>query len=138
VGIFEGLPENNKALLWIQMDKLSHKFGPSRPCASCHELEKNEQKQTVTWEYSDKGADQFTGQHTVVGTKKGLFIAGIKANSPIVPDQGTTLSSFAPWSFWPEKWRVKGDFSLPALKNRTLYETASKDPAKARSLRVVH
>ena len=38
VGLFDGLPENNKALLWIQMDKQSHKYGKSRACDSCHEL----------------------------------------------------------------------------------------------------
>jgi hypothetical protein len=138
VGIYAGLPENNKALLWIQMDKLSHKFGPSRPCGSCHELDGNEQKQTVNWEYSDKGADPFSGQHTVVGTRKGLIISGIKANTPIEPEKGVKISSFAPWYYWPDKWQVKGDFTIPALKDRKLYEAASKDSAKARGMRVVH
>ena len=138
VGIFAGLPENNKALLWVQMDKLSHKYGPSRPCASCHELPRNEQRQEVSWEFSDQGALPFAGSHTVEGTKKGLFIRNIRASEEIEPSEGRTLSAFAPWSFWPDKWGVKGDFSLPPLKNSKLYAAVKSNVAQARKERVVH
>jgi len=138
VGVKGGLPENNKALLWIQLDKLSHKYGPSRPCASCHELPKNEQRQTVQWEYSDQGALPFAGSHTVVGTKKGLFIRDIRASEAIETLDGQPLSAFAPWSFWPDSWGVKGDFTLPALKNRKLYDAVKGNSDQAKKARVLH
>jgi hypothetical protein len=138
VGIAGGLPENNQALLWIQMDKLSHKYGRSRPCASCHELPGNEQRQVVQWEYSDQGALPFAGSHTVVGTQKGLFIRDIKASEPIDPTDGRTLSDFAPWSFWPDRWAVKGNFAFPQLKDRTRYEAVKASPTLAKRSRVVH
>lgn len=138
VGLVSGLPENNQALLWVQMDKLSHKLGPSRPCASCHELPGNEQRQTVEWEFSDQGALPFSGSHTVVGGKKGLSIRNIKASEPIEPIDGRSVSSFAPWSFWPEKWVVKGDFTLPPIKNQKLYNAVKGDVKQSRKGRVIH
>ena len=36
VGLLSGLPQNDLALAWIQMDKLSHKYGKARHCESCH------------------------------------------------------------------------------------------------------
>lgn len=137
-GIAGGLPENNSALLWVQMDKMSHKLGPSRTCSSCHELAGNEQRQTVAWEYSDQGALPFSGSHTVVGNEKGLFIVGIRSIDAIEPVDGRKKSAFAPWSFFPDKWVVKGDFSLPPLKDRKLYESAKGDPEQARMKLVVH
>ena len=66
VGLFGGLPDNNKALLWIQMDKMSHKLGKSRSCDSCHGSADGAQLQQVTWEYSDPGAFPFnrSEEHT--------------------------------------------------------------------------
>ncbi|KAF0216946.1 MAG: cytochrome c family, partial [Geobacteraceae bacterium] len=69
VGLADGLPENNKALLWIQLDKMSHKLGGSRSCDSCHASADGSQRQTVTWEYSDPGALPFSGGHSVVADK---------------------------------------------------------------------
>jgi hypothetical protein len=137
VGLFDGLPENNRALLWIQMDKASHKYGKSRSCASCHELPDGEQRQAVTWEFSDVGALPFSGSHSVVAGKKGLAIRDMKAEKIEVSD-GYRLSSLAPWFYLKDKWKIEGDFSLPPLKDRKQYGEMQGSAARARQAGVVH
>ena len=138
VGLYDGLPENNRALLWIQMDKVSHKYGKSRSCASCHELPRGEQRQYVTWDFSDAGALPFSGSHTVIADKKGLSIRDITSEKIELTD-GAKLSSLAPWFYLKDKWSIKGDFSLPPLKNRKLYDRAVRGGvAKASAAGVIH
>jgi len=137
VGLFDGLPENNRALLWIQMDKVSHKYGKSRSCGSCHDLPGGEQRQYVRWDFSDAGALPFSGSHSVIAGPKGLFIRDMKAEK-IELSEGYRLSSLAPWFYLKDKWSVKGDFSLPPLKGRKFYDRVKSDGAKARIARIIH
>jgi hypothetical protein len=137
VGLFDGLPENNKALLWIQMDKQSHKYGKSRACASCHELPGGEQRQQVNWDYSDMGALPFSGSHTVVAGSKGISIRELKWEK-IEVSNGYRLSSLAPWYYLKDKWSIGGDFSLPPLKDVKLYGKVKADAGRARAAGVVH
>jgi hypothetical protein len=127
VGLFGGMPDNNKALLWIQMDKLSHKLGKSRSCDSCHDSPDGSQLQKVTWEYSDPGAQSFNGSHEVLADKSGLFIKGIKSEK-IEPEKGYSLSAFAPWFYLKDAWQIKGDFSIPVIKDRQQYELLKSRP----------
>ncbi len=138
VGLFDGLPENNKALLWIQMDKMSHKYGKSRSCESCHGAQNGEQRQEVRWDFSDRGALPFAGSHTVLANDKGLFILNIKADEPIELSDGYKLSSLAPWYYLKDKWFIKGNFALPKIKDRTRYERLRNDTAQAVRLKIIH
>lgn len=138
VGLFDGLPVNNKALLWIQMDKLSHKYGKSRSCDSCHASKGGEQRQDVRWEFSDQGVLPFNGSHTVIAGKEGLFIKDIKTDEHIEISEGYNLSSFAPWVYLIDSWSLKGDFSLPEIKNKKSYETLKLYPAMAAKIGIVH
>lgn len=137
VGLFEGLPENNRAMLWIQIDKMSHKLGKSRSCDSCHASPDGTQLQKVTWEYSDPGALPFNGSHEVVANKNGLFIGNMQSDK-IELEPGFSLSALAPWVYLKDKWHVAGDFSLPAIKDRKHFESVRSDVAAARKSRVVH
>jgi len=137
VGLFDGLPENNRALLWIQMDKVSHKYGKSRSCASCHDLPGGEQRQRVTWDFGDAGALPFSGSHIVIAGSKGLFIREMQSEK-IEVLEGYRLSSLAPWVYLKDRWSIGGDFSLPAIKDRKLYDSAKSDGARARGAGVVH
>lgn len=136
-GLFGGLPENNKAMLWIQMDKMSHKLGKSRSCDSCHASADGSQRQSVSWEYSDPGALPFNGGHEVYADKNGLFIAKMRSEK-IEPEPGYRLSAFAPWVYLKDKWQVRGDFSLPVIKERKGFEAARGDIVAARRSGVVH
>lgn len=137
VGLFGGLPENNKALLWIQMDKMSHKIGKSRSCESCHDDPQGAQRRLVTWEYSDPGAALFTGSHTVLADRSGLSIRDMRSDS-IQPEEGYKLSAFAPWMFLKDKWQVKGDFSLPVVRDRKVYDAGRIDVVAARKGGMLH
>jgi len=137
VGLFGGLPENNKALLWIQMDKLSHKIGKSRSCDSCHGTMDGSQIQKVTWEYSDPGALPFSGSHEVVADGSGLFIRRMQSEK-IEPEKGYTLSAFAPWVYFKDAWRIRGDFSLPVIRDRKNFEALKDNRENARKAGVVH
>jgi len=73
----------------------------------------------------------------VIAGSKGLFIKDMKAEK-IELTEGYRLSSLAPWFYLKDKWFIKGDFSLPPLKDRKLYDSVKMDGAKARSARIIH
>lgn len=137
VGLFNGLPENNSAMLWIQMDKMSHKLGKSRDCDSCHASTSGAQTQKVAWEYSDPGALPFSGSHEVLANRNGLFIR-IMRSEKIEPEKGYDVSAFAPWVYLKDAWKISGDFSLPVVKDRKKYEVYRTGVDGARKSGVVH
>ena len=137
-GIFGGLPENNRALLWLQMDKLSHGIGKSRSCDSCHADPDGSQKRQVRWEYGDEGAFPFNGSHTVVADRDGLAIRGMKVDEEIEAQPGFVLSSFAPWLFLPDRWTIPGNFALPQIKDRSRYERLKQDLPALRREGITH
>jgi nitrate/TMAO reductase-like tetraheme cytochrome c subunit len=138
VGLFGGMPENNNSLLWIQMDKMSHKYGKSRSCDSCHFSLDGEQRQELRWGFSDEGAFPFAGRHTVVANQDGLYIRNMKADENIDVSKGYRLSSLAPWVYLKDKWCINGNFALPEIKDRKKYSEMREDTEKARMIGVVH
>ena len=137
VGLFGGMPENNRAMLWIQMDKMSHKLGRSRSCDSCHGSAVGAQLQSVAWEYSDPGAFPFQGGHEVLADRNGIFIRKMQSET-IVLEPGFTLSALAPWVYFKDSWQVKGDFSLPVIRDRQAFEAVNGKNEAARSLGILH
>lgn len=138
VGLVGGLPENNKALLWIQMDKASHKHGKPRPCDSCHGSADGVQRREVNWEFTDAGALPFSGSHMVVAGAKGLSLRNITTTEQIEPSAGTAISSFAPWFYLKDAWTIPGDFSLPAVGDRSRYERLRDSRDEARKAGIIH
>lgn len=138
VGLFDGLPENNKALLWIQIDKLSHKYGPARSCDSCHGTPDGEQRQLVSWDYAGPGALPFSGSHTVIANSHGLFIRDMKATDSVEPTTGNTISSFAPWIYLKDRWSIPGNFAVPLPKDRAGYERLKGNRPQAIATGIVH
>jgi hypothetical protein len=100
-------------------------------------LPDGEQRQQVKWDYSDLGALPFSGSHSVIAGKKGLFIRDIKSEK-IELSAGYTLSSLAPWFYLKDKWSIAGDFSLPPVKNHKLYGRVQGNAAQARKVGIVH
>jgi hypothetical protein len=136
-GLHGGLTENNKALTWIQMDKLSHKLGKARSCESCHAHIYGVQQQKVTWEYVGPGAAPFKGSHTVVATNTSLRIQDIQAHDRIEVEKGYKMSSLAPWA-WLDVWEVAGDFTIPAIKDRAAYDKLKNNLQGARGKGLLH
>jgi len=91
----------------------------------------------VTWEYSDPGAMPFNGSHQVRADSRGLFIENIRSE-PIQTEKDFKLSAFAPWIYLGDSWRIQGDFSIPLLKERKLYDQVNREPALGRTRGVVH
>ena len=67
-----------------------------------------------------------------------LEIPKLYATEKIEPEKGYLLSSFAPWLYLKEVWQVKGDFSLPVIRDRAAYEKMRKGGDGARTSGVVH
>jgi hypothetical protein len=137
-GLHGGLPENNQALTWLQIDKMSHKLGKARSCDSCHAELDGRQVQRVTWEYGDPGAAPFNGSHTVIADRQGLRIRDIKALDKIELEKGYQLSAFAPWIYLKDVWQIQGDFSLPPVKDRAAYQRMKDDSTRARKSGLLH
>jgi hypothetical protein len=125
-GTVSNLPSNNKAILWIHMDKVSHGFGKARSCSSCHD--KPEQRAKAKWiMFGTKDThvfpvlkNPFTGEHEVVGNASGIFIVNLRNTSEIDRDALPLAVNFAPWIYGLQ-WSAPGDLSMPA-KNRDICE----------------
>lgn len=118
VGTVDGLPENNRHLLWIEIEQAAHPFGASRSCDSCHE---SPQAATSSWEFYDyEGAEPFEGSYTILADNEGLRIRDIRNTTPIVPLEGYRLSDFASWIYLKDRWTAPGDFSIRTDRQKYL------------------
>lgn len=131
IGTFDNLPENNKHLLWVEIEQAAHPFGKRRTCESCHNSES--QSASSEWEfYDNEGAEEpFTGGHKIIADSTGLRFTDMKNTSEIKPKPGSKLSDFASWVYLKDKWKVPGDFSIKAdgkkyNKYKELYASLKK------------
>jgi len=119
IGTFDGLPENNNHLVWLEFQQASHPFGKARSCESCHQ---EEQISVSTWEFlDDQGTeDTFTGSYEIAADQSALLIRNMRNTSPITLFSGYHLSDFASWLFLKDKWKIEGDFSIKTDKTKYL------------------
>lgn len=111
IGTFDGLPGNNKHLLWLEIEQAAHPYGKSRTCGSCHKT--GPQIAVSTWEFEDdQGAEPFKGGYRIVADKGGLSIEGMRNTTPIKPLNGARPEDFASWLFLKDRWKAPGDFSI--------------------------
>lgn len=137
-GLHGGMVGNNKALTWIQMEKLSHKLGKARSCDSCHGEQLNgTQMQKAAWTYDGPGAEPFKGSHSVVASKNSLKIMDIQAHERLTVEPGFALSSLAPWAYL-DVWEVSGDFSIPVPRDKAAYANQAADYRKAKAQKIIH
>ena len=115
IGTFDGLPENNNHLLWLEIQQADHPFGKARSCESCHQ---EQQVSVSTWKFlDDQGSeDTFTGGYEIVADQRTLSIRNMRNTSPIKPFEGYHLSDFASWLYLKDKWKIKGNFSIKTNK----------------------
>ena len=111
VGTFDGLPENNNHLLWLEIQQAAHPYGKGRSCESCHQKQQISQS---TWEFLDpQGTEEtFAGAYDIVADQSALRIQNMRNTSPIRLFEDYRLSDFASWLFLKDKWKIKGDFSI--------------------------
>lgn len=120
VGTRNDLPSANKAILWVQMDKLSHAIGKPRNCGSCHDS--HDQVGKSVWSYfEDKDVTKpFKGSYTVVAGKKGIRFTDLVWEQPALAPK-RKLEDIAPFAVLPPTaWDVQGvDLSLPYRDKKT-------------------
>lgn len=111
VGTFDGLPENNNHLLWLEIQQAAHPYGKGRTCESCHQ---EKQISMSSWEFlEDQGTEEtFTGEYEIVAEERTLSIRNMRNTSPIIPFDEYNLSDFASWLYLKDKWKMAGDFSI--------------------------
>jgi hypothetical protein len=118
------LPDGNKAILWIQMDKISHALGYARDCDSCHAS--HTQTAESDFRYWDKRnvTAPVIGSYKVVVDGKGMRFTDLKY-SEIKPAEGRKAIDFAPFTLFPHAWDVEGiDFSIPFDETKVLQASA--------------
>jgi hypothetical protein len=124
-GTRSDLPGGHKAILWIQMDKISHALGPARDCDSCHAS--HAQSAATQFSYWDKRnvTTPIIGSYKVVADRKGMRFIDLKY-SEITLVKGKKATDFAPFTLFPDAWNVKGiDFSIPFDETKVHRATAS-------------
>lgn len=119
-GTRSDLPSGNNAVLWVQIDKMSHALGKGRACKSCHGSKAQVSRSTYEY-FDDKNVtEKFTGGYTVTADKNGIRFSDMK-NSEIKPAKGRNVIDFAPFTFMPQAWDVTGiDLSIPFDERRYL------------------
>lgn len=111
LGTFDRLPDANKHLAWIEIQQVSHSYGTSRECKSCHA---GTQETESTWSFIDTRVERFDGSYRVTAGADGLRIHAIEAHSPVVPvNESAKPSHFAPWLYLGDIWKITWDFSVP-------------------------
>jgi hypothetical protein len=119
IGTFDQLPANNKHLLWIELQEVSHPYTKARDCDSCHTT--SVQISYSEWEFYDNdGAEPFKGGYKIIADEKGLTIVALQNTTPIKPLPGRKLSDFASWIYVKDKWRIPGDFSIKVDRDKYL------------------
>jgi len=111
-GLSIGVDNNDHdTLVWLNIDRVAHSLGVARACDDCH----GSSGQVIPVQFSGGSyKDVEDGEYRIVADKTGLRIADIKgAEGGPMPDG---LKPFA------GKWFLRGDFSLPPIKNMTLYK----------------
>jgi hypothetical protein len=120
IGTFDNLPENNKHLLWIEIEQASHTLGKARDCESCHASEA--QLSESEWEFYDKdGSEPFTGRHKIIADSRSIRFTEMENTTEIKPLPGARLSDFASWIYLKDKWKIPGDFSIRIDRNKYNY-----------------
>lgn len=115
-GIYEGSKEEGTVMAWLNLDKVAHATTKARACESCHGTG-GAQNVSVDYKWMEKPEaaykDVLSGSYTIAADKKGLRIEKLAGNDPkSVPEGLRPLAG---------KWNLKGDFSLPDVKNKKAY-----------------
>lgn len=128
VGTRNDLPSGNKAILWIQMDKLSHAMGKARTCGTCHDSHAQVSKSEWSFYEQKDVKEPFAGSYTVTADRNGIRFTDVTWEEPVLA-ANRKLEDIAPFIVLPTTaWDVKGsDFSLPFNDQKTATERRQLD-----------
>ncbi len=110
-GIAKEVDENDRdVMVWLNLDRVAHATGRARSCGSCHEST----GQRVTVPFSGGSyKDVEDGEYVIVADDKGLRVTGFRG-----PRGGPAAKGLEPYR---DKWDLRGDFALPAIKDREIF-----------------
>jgi hypothetical protein len=108
--------KDHDTMVWLNLDRVAHGTGRARSCASCHAST----AQKVRTRFSGGSyKDVEDGEYTIIADSEGLRVADFKG-----PDGGPVPKGLVPFR---DLWKLKGDFSLPGLRDRETYERVRKE-----------
>ena len=107
--------KDHDVMAWLNIDRVAHGTGKARTCESCHAS----RAQRIAVKFSGGSyKDVENGEYTIIADDKGLRVADFK------DDSGTIPEGLAPLK---DAWGLKGNFSLPGIKDRKRYDIIKKD-----------
>lgn len=106
--------KDRNAMAWLNLDRVAHATGKARNCESCHAS--RAQRIAVTFA-GGSYKDVEDGEYTIVADSQGLRIVDLKDTGGTIPEGLALLK---------DAWSLKGNFSLPGIKDKKQYERAKK------------
>ncbi len=107
--------KDHDTMVWLNLDKVAHGTGKARGCESCHAST----AQKIRVKFSGGSyKDVEDGEYTIIADGKGLRVVDFRAAGEGTAPKG--LGAFK------DKWDLAGDFALPALKDKKIYDRMRK------------
>lgn len=115
--LIKNLDETDRdTMVWLNVDRIAHGLGKSRPCKSCHE----QTTQRITTSFSAGSyKDVEEGAYTIIADEKGLRVTDFKG-----PENEPPAKGLLPFK---DKWNLKGNFALPKIKGKRYYDQLEKE-----------
>ena len=101
-------------MAWLNLDRVAHGTGKARTCESCHASPA--QRIAVTFA-GGSYKDVEDGEYTMIADRQGLRVVDFKDSGGKIPEGLSLLK---------DAWSLKGNFSLPGIKNKKQYERVKK------------
>jgi len=113
--------KDSAAMVWLNADRIAHGTGKSRTCESCHAS--TTQKIIVGF---DGGSykDVESGEYTIIADETSLRVVDFKG-----PDNDPMPKGLVPFK---DSWELKGNFSMPPVRNQKLYESLQNSYGKGK------
>jgi hypothetical protein len=114
-GLIRNLDEKDRnAMAWLNLDRVAHGTGKARTCESCHASPA--QRIAVTFA-GGSYKDVEDGEYTIIADSQGLRVVDFKDTGGTMPEGLALLK---------DAWSLKGNFSLPGIKDKKQYERVKK------------
>jgi hypothetical protein len=115
-GFVKNLDDKDRdTMVWLNLDRVAHGTGKARTCESCHASP----TQKIAVKFAGGSyKDVEDGEYTIIADNKGLRVVDFK------DDGGTMPKGLAPLK---DAWSLKGNFSLPEIKDKSRYNRVKKD-----------
>jgi hypothetical protein len=114
-GLIRNLDDiDRNAMTWLNLDRVAHGTGKARTCESCHASP----AQRIAVKFAGGSyKDVEDGEYTIIADRQGLRVVDCKDTNGTIPEGLALLK---------DAWSLKGNFSLPGIKDKKQYERIKK------------